>query len=415
MRRATRLVGLIGALSCAAALTAALTPSHSDAAERERQSLVFTGVTVLDGLGGVDEDATVSVSDGRLRLAPVGDARTVDVDGAFLAPGFVEANGRLGYVSQEAEITRELTAWIDARDLADPTARAFREAALEGTTTVVLAPGPRNLVSGLSQAFHAWTRAGRAEPIADAPKSLHAAISRSPSIGNFPPRRGPTTSIYARRPTTRMGVVWLLRQVFLSAKGVQKATNDADLAPYRDVLDGRRPLRVDCHRLQDVNATLRLADEAGMNVVLDGAEEAYLRRDDLAKRGVPVVLGPFPDVRTGIGVDFTDTALRNATMLHEAGVTVALSAGTSGARWLREQGMFAVRYGLSRDDALAAMTSVPADLCGLTDRGRIVDGAAADVVLWSGHPLLPTSRMLMVVVDGEVVFDRTGFVRKEAQ
>ena len=75
--------------------------------------------------------------------------------------------------------------------------------------------------------------------------------------------------------------------------------------------------------------------------------------------------------------------------------------------WLREQAMFAVRYGLSKDDALAAITSVPADLCGLDDRGRIADGAAADVVLWSGHPLLPSSRALMVIVNGEVVLDRT--------
>jgi imidazolonepropionase-like amidohydrolase len=69
--------------------------------------------------------------------------------------------------------------------------------------------------------------------------------------------------------------------------------------------------------------------------------------------------------------------------------------------------MLAVRWGMSKDDALAAVTSVAADFCGLAGRGRIADGGAADVVLWSGHPLLPSSRALVVVIDGEVVFDET--------
>jgi len=378
------------------------------AQDGRRAALVFSDVTVLDGVGGTSEAATVVVANGRIGGTAPDGARTISVPGAVLAPGFVEPAARLGYASEEAEVTREMTAFVSARDLANPRHQAFREAAREGCTTVVLVPGPRNVVGGLSQAFHAWSTTGRAVPIRGAPSSLHAALSRYPSLGNFPPRYGPTTSIYARRPTTRMGVVWLLRQTFLAAKGVQEPPNEADLTPYQDVLAGRRPLRVSLHRMQDVNAVLRLADEVGMKLALDNAEEAYLRRDELAKRGVPVVVGPIPDIRTGAGPDNTDTALMNATMLHEAGVKVALTAGNTGGRWLREQGMFAVRYGMTSDEALAALTSVPADLCGLSDRGRIAEGAHADVVLWSGHPLKPTSRMLMVVIDGSVVFDRTG-------
>ncbi len=377
------------------------------AQDSERASLVFSDVTVLDGVGGATDSATVVVANGRIGGSAPDGARTISIPGAVLAPGFIESSGRLGYASQEAEITREMTALVSARDLANPRHQAFREGAREGCTTIVLVPGSRNVVGGLSQAHHSWSKTGRAVPIRSAPSSLHAALSRFPSTGNFPPRFGPTTSIYARRPTTRMGVVWLLRQTFLAAKGVQEPPNAADLTPYQDVIAGRRPLRVSVHRMQDVNAVLRLADEVDMQVAFDNAEEAYLRRDELAKRGIPVVVGPFPDIRTGAGPDRTDTALTNATMLHEAGVKVALTAGNSGARWLREQGMFAVRYGLSRDEALAALTSIPADLCGLKDRGRIADGAHADVVLWSGHPLKPTSRMLMVVIDGSVVFDRT--------
>ena len=81
----------------------------------------------------------------------------------------------------------------------------------------IVPPGARNVVGGLTAAFHAWSPAGRAVRIADAPQALQTTFGDSASAGNFPPRFGATTSIYARRPTTRMGVVWLLRQAFLAA------------------------------------------------------------------------------------------------------------------------------------------------------------------------------------------------------
>jgi len=374
-------------------------------------TLVFSGVKIADGLGGAPHAGSVAVVGGRLRLgaaaASAAGGRRIDIDGAYLAPGFVEASGRTMYLRENAEVTREMTPRVDALDLVDPRSREFREGALEGCTTVVVPPGDSNLLGGLTRAFHAWTPEGRAVPIAGAPQALHAAMGDAPSNGNFPPRFGATSSIYARRPTTRMGVVWMLRQTFLAAKGVQPAPDDADLTLCREVLDGRRTLRIVAHAVQDLNAAVRFADEVGLRFVVEGAEEGYMVRDALGGRGTPVLSGPLPDIRSGVGAERTDTALRNAAILRDAGCTVALVAGSSGPRWLREQGMFATRYGFTREQALAAVTSVPADLCGLKDRGRIAEGAAADVVLWSGHPLLPSSRMLMVVVDGRVVFDRT--------
>ncbi len=380
--------------------------------QRAKAELTFVGVTIVDGLGGAGTSGTVSIEGGRIRMR-TGGGRRVDVEGAYLAPGFIEANGRTGYVSNAAEVTREMTANVDVADLVDTRSSEFREAAFEGCTTVVMVPGTENLVGGLTQAYHAWGPDERAFPIEGAPKDLTVTMGNSPSrqtVRNFPPRRPrvpPSTSIYARRPTTRMGVVWMLRQSFLAAKGVQPPPDDADLTHYREVLDGKRQLRIQARALQDLNGAMRLADEAGFDFVAEGAEEGYMLRSELGKRGLTVIAGPLPSVTSGSGPDATETALRNARILRDAGCRVVLTAGVGGGRWLREQGMFATRYGFSRDEALAALTSIPADLCGLKDRGRITEGAAADVVLWSGHPMLPTSRILLVVVDGHVVLDRT--------
>jgi len=393
----TRVATLLAALLLAA-------PAWTE----DEPGVAFVDVTVVDGAGGTTQRTTVLVRDGRV-TAVGGDVpdgvRRIAVEGAVLTPGLIDAACRSGYVAGDGEWTREMTAGVDVLDLVDLRSVAFADAVAEGVTTVLVVPGASNVVAGTGRVLATRGEHGKAAPIADTPRPLQVTLSSDASSGNFPPRRSPTSSIYARRPNTRMGVVWMLRQVFLAAKGVQEIPNDADLAPYREVLAGDRPLRVRAHRNSDVTATLRIGDETGFTPVFEGGEEAYLSRDELARRDVPVILGPFPDERSGIGPDYTDSALANARLLHEAGVRVALTAGAHGPRRLRDQAMYAVRYGLPREVALAAVTGTAAAVCGLEGRGRVRTGCVADLVLWSGDPHAPTSRPLVVLVAGRVVHE----------
>src|SRR6185295_9861867 len=230
----------------------------------EPKSLVFAGVTVLDGAGGVRADATLLVEGRKTSFAVGSSARRIEVKGAYLTPGFIDAASRAGYARGDAERTRELTADLDARDLADPWSDDFREAAREGCTTVALLPGASDVVGGVSRTFRTWSADGVAKPIDGAPQPLWLTLASEASAGNFPPRGGATESIYARRPTTRMGVVWMLRQTFTDARA---KTSDAAYARYREVLDGKRGCRVLSHRWQDVVAALRIADEVGIKDV----------------------------------------------------------------------------------------------------------------------------------------------------
>lgn len=88
-------------------------------------------------------------------------------------------------------------------------------------------------------------------------------------------------------------------------------------------------------------------------------------------------------------------ALRSTRLLHEAGVEVL--AGTDAAHLgapglahgasLHDELRLLALAGLSNAEALAAATRRTADRFGLTDRGRIEPGAAADLVLVDGDPL----------------------------
>ena len=103
-----------------------------------------------------------------------------------------------------------------------------------------------------------------------------------------------------------------------------------------------------------------------------------------------VVLPPFDaDGRT---TDNAFMTLSCAQVLHEAGVTIALSAhGGSRERQLGLQAGYAMRGGLSFEAALAAVTINPARMLGVDDRvGSIEVGKDADLVLWNGKPFEPT-------------------------
>jgi imidazolonepropionase-like amidohydrolase len=71
--------------------------------------------------------------------------------------------------------------------------------------------------------------------------------------------------------------------------------------------------------------------------------------------------------------------------------------------------MVAVREGMSRVDALRAVTTNPAEICGIDDRvGRLVGGSDADIQVLGGPPFDVMSRVEAVYVSGRLAFERAG-------
>ena len=84
-----------------------------------------------------------------------------------------------------------------------------------------------------------------------------------------------------------------------------------------------------------------------------------------------------------------------------------VSGDTEGARYLPLHAALAVRYGMEPTEALKAITIYPARMFKLDDRiGSLKRGKDADFVVFSGNPLEMTSRVQLVVVNGEIVVDK---------
>ena len=153
------------------------------------------------------------------------------------------------------------------------------------------------------------------------------------------------------------------------------------------------------NRASDILQALNFSQQHRLNAVISGGQEAWIVREELAASGTPVVINALDNLPGSF--DGLGARLDNATLLYEAGVTLIFTSGeTHNARKLRQVAGNAVANGLPYEEAIAAMTSLPAEIFGGKPR-MIAPGLRADVVIWSGDPLDVTSAADQVIIDGK--------------
>jgi imidazolonepropionase-like amidohydrolase len=322
---------------------------------------------------------------------------------AWITPGWIDAASSTGVVGGDAEMTREVTPCVRPLRAYDPASRGVRAALAAGVTSLFLTPGNGNVVGGVASVAKTLPAPDGATRVVKETAALKIAFGGEPSSGNFP-ARGIPFSIYARRPTTRMGVLAVLRDAWILGRDAGPDAADADLAAMARAARGEIPVRAGARHVEDLRTAIRAGADLGFKPVVEGAAEGYVAAKRVAAGTAGCVVGPLVYPASGRGVDGTEPALDNAALLRAAGVPVALTAAGDAAL-LRDQVALAVRYGLDPDDALRAVTSVAAELSGVADRvGSLAPGRDADVVVWDGDPREPATRVRAVLVDGRVAW-----------
>ena len=384
------------------------------------QVLVLRGAHVLTGTGTDHVGGTVILHQGKIvavgghDLAFPPGARVLDLQGRTITPGLVDAGATLGVRDNDRnEQGDEVTPQLSILDAVDPDDAGFARARAAGVTAVRLCPGNRNVIGGLGAVLKTQGDTVAAMLVKDR-VGLNLNVGREASDGNRAIRGGAPVGIYYRRPTTRMGVIWEVRRSFYEAMEYRDertegnpAPPDAGLDVLVEALAGKLDVHTTARAEQDIRTALRLAGEFGYKTVLEECTEAYRCVDLLAASKVKCLIGA-PSAEAVLGGGATDGArMRWHTLglLAQAGVPFAIQTGSNiGSKTLIHEAVFAVRNGLDRSAALAAITATPAQILGVADRlGTLASGLDADVVVWSGDPFDPTSTPLHVLIAGEEV------------
>jgi imidazolonepropionase-like amidohydrolase len=240
-----------------------------------------------------------------------------------------------------------------------------------------------------------------------------AMILKDRCAAGYSLKKGSSTQEY---PNSMMGSIALLRQTYLDADWYRNSIEknydisleawlkNQTLLQLFEVGDYRSALRAD-----------KIGDEFGVNYVIKGGGDEYKRVDEIKNGGntyiIPInfpdpydVSNPFDALNISIAdLKNYELAPYNLVYLKKAGINFSITASD-----IKEPKVFlknlqrVVKNGLSKEEALKALTTTPAELVGLTNRiGSLKKGMDANFFISSKDIFEKDAQILESWIEGK--------------
>jgi len=373
------------------------------------------GDTIYTMAGEKIVNGIILIKDGKIEKVGLQNEITVSADykkiaGKIVTPGLIDAHsvvGLSGIYNYEHDQDQ-----LEKSDAIQPELRAFdaynmREKLVGfvrnlGITTLHTGHGPGALASGQTMMVKTFG------------ETLKDVIVDSVTTVSF--TLGSDVSSNYKKPGTRSKGVAILREEFIKAKDYiekiknakeeKKPSRDLKLEILAKVLSGEVLAMFTVQRAPEIMTALRLQQEFGFKLILDGAAESYILINEIKEiplRGI--ILHPTMVRNYG---DTKNVSLETAATLKKEGITFALQSGYEGyvpkTRIVLFEAAIANANGLPFEDALATITINAAKILGIEDRvGSIETGKDADIVLFDDNPFEYTSHVCTVIINGKIV------------
>lgn len=373
------------------------------------------GDTIYTMAGEKIVNGIILIKDGKIEKIGLQNEITVPADykkiaGKIVTPGLIDAHsvvGLSGIYNYEHDQDQ-----LEKSDAIQPELRAFdaynmREKLVGfvrnlGITTLHTGHGPGALASGQTMMVKTFG------------ETLKDVIVDSVTTVSF--TLGSDVSSNYKKPGTRSKGVAMLREEFIKAKDYiekiknakeeKKPSRDLKLEILAKVLSGEVLAMFTVQRAPEIMTALRLQQEFGFKLILDGAAESYILINEIKEiplRGI--ILHPTMVRNYG---DTKNVSLETAATLKKEGITFALQSGYEGyvpkTRIVLFEAAIANANGLPFEDALATITINAAKILGIEDRvGSIETGKDADIVLFDDNPFEYTSHVCTVIINGQIV------------
>jgi imidazolonepropionase-like amidohydrolase len=395
----------------------------------------FTNATIWTAAGPPIDGGTLVVEDSTIAAVgtdiDVAGAEVVDCTGRYLLPGFVDAHVHTGIAGEGAkddwdtnETTEAITPYVRTLDSIYPEDPGFDDARRGGVTTLGIMHGSANPIGGQLTVVKAAGKVAD-DMVVRAPAGLKMAL------GENPKRVGEELK---RAPQTRMGSAYLARRAFMEAleyrkdwehhealAAVEAAKPEGERTPLRgperdlgkeillQVLDGEIPVRNHGHRMDDIRTAIRLSEEFGYRLVIDHATEAWRMPDEIARRNIPVAVGPLYSSKYKREVNRRTPATVGIMVAAGATVAIITDSPVNEVHALRDLVILAIREGLPEDRALETVTLNAARILGVEDRvGSLEPGKDADVLVFDADPWDGRTKVRETYIDGRLVFAADG-------
>lgn len=376
--------------------------------------------TIHVGNGQVIQNGSIKINNGKIEevganvSVPAGATNVVDAQGKHVYPGLILPVSNLGLIEISA-----VRATNDLREIGDMNPNVRSIVAYNTDSKVIntlrsngillanIVP-QGSFVAGSSSIVQldAWNWEDAAYKT-DAGMHLYmpSLLPRS-RFGNFGgPQQQQTDPV-----KEGMDQIDRLKSFFHEAKAYNSESTHAQtnlkFESVKNLFNKQQKLYVHANNIKQMLLALDFVKEFGFDVVIVGGADSWQIADVLKQYNVSVILNQ-PHSLPALADDDIDQPYKTAAILHKAGVTYAINDedGQTRGRNLPFNAGTAATYGLTKEEALQAITLNPAKILGISDKtGSIEVGKDANIIISEGDILdMRTSLVTDAFIQGRKI------------
>ena len=387
-------------------------------------STVITHATVHVGNGQVLQNASIVITNGKIAAvgsnvtAPAG-ATTVNANGKHVYPGLILPASNLGLME-----TPSVRATSDVRELGDlnPNIRSIiayntdskiiNTLRSNGILLANIVP-EGGLISGASSVVQldAWNWEDAAyKTDAGIHFTMPALIARPRGFGGFGGGGGGPQQPQVDPVKQGLEQVDQIKSFFAEARAYNSVTTHNEtnlkLAAVKGLFDKSQRLYVHANTVKQMLVALDFVREFGFDMTIVGGSDSWQIADLLKQHNVSVILNQ-PHSLPTMADDDVDQPFKTAAMLQKAGVLFSINDedGQTRGRNLAFNAGTAAAYGLTREEALQAITLNAAKVLGIADKtGSIEVGKDANIIISEGDIMdMRTSNVTDAFIQGRKI------------
>jgi len=401
------------------ALVLFIAASHGLPAQSRKGTFALVNARIETVTNGVIERGTLLIRDGRIAaLGPdpaiPSDAERIDCEGLTIYPGLIDAGTEIGLVevgslaeTRDNDEVGDVTPQMRALTAVNPNSVAIPVTRVNGVTTALAAPS-----GGLFPGTAALINLHGYTPEQMRVGGFGGVVMSFPSSGRdgwWDERTDEEIEKSATKAKERLKDIWDQAVLYARIDSAHRAAPESDrtleyapemmaLAP---VVRGEAPLLIEVNAARDIDSALVWVRARKIRAIFTGVSEGWRVADRIAAAKIPCIVGPVLSIPNRAS-DRYDKAYANPGLLARAGVTVAIRTGESAnVRNLPYNAGFAAAYGMGREEALRAVTIVPARIFGVDSLiGSLEVGKQATLFIADGDPFEPATNVVHLFIDG---------------
>jgi imidazolonepropionase-like amidohydrolase len=412
---------------------AGITALLTSALPAQDLTVIKAGALYQDRRSPILKDVVILIENGKIKKIAKGieipwNAEVIDASKSYVMPAWVLAHGSGGL--DRANENMPVTPYLTVMDAVDPSSSYFESSRRHGIGMLHILPGNSTQIGG---------RGVLLKPFGRTPEDM-ALVQKAGMKMSLQATRGSRSqhllqiekafkgALDHRTELQRQKAEWE-EDKKNGATTVEEFDVDKKIdklkKPLLDMLDGKIPVYLYVPGANDASTALSLVEKYKLKAVLVlgptcykavNLFKGYARKNPGKLR---LILAPTQEVIDKDPVSQEETLICPAKVFYDAGLPFALSSVSGSSRWGRSSGNPAlampwyqvgicVRHGVPEDIAIAAFTEIPAMFLNRSKRfGRLQEGMDATMQILAAPPMEPESKVRMLLVEGQIVYDRS--------